>query len=148
MKRILFTSMITIFAAIFFTRTAMPASMSGLNVREAQSNTQIALDKTKAGKGISEEDKILYNPEVAYPGIYEANRLYYKGHGSTLWKGMLKPAFLKDVTCTDAKRTLSISGLWKGYLNKNGSCGIAEGPTEWAIGNYLNFQATPDSGTD
>ena len=148
MKRVLFTSMITIFAAIFFTRTAMPASMSGLSAREAQSNTQIAMEKTKAGKSISEEDKILYNPDVAYPGIYESKRLYYKAPGSDLWKGMLKPAFLKDVTCTDAKRTLSISGLWKGALNKNGSCGIAEGPTEWAVGNYLNFKLTPDSEKD
>lgn len=148
MKRILFTSMITIFAAIFFTRSAMPASMSGLSAQEAQSNTLIAIDKTKSGKAISEEDKILYNPEVAYPGVYEANRLYYKGHGSDLWKGMSKPAFLKDVTCTDAKRTLSISGSWNGHLNKNGSCGTKAEPTERAVGNYLNFQATPDSGTN
>lgn len=148
MKRILFTSMITIFTAIFFTGAAMPAPMSGLSAHEALSNTQIALDKTKADKAISAEDKILYNPDVAYPGIYEGKRLYYNAHGSDLWKGMLKPAFLKDVTCADAKRTLSISGLWRGALNKNGSCGIAEGPTEWAVGNYLNFQLTPDSGTN
>ena len=148
MKRIMFTIMITIFAAIFFSRTAMSAPMSGLNVREEQSNTQIALEKTKAGKAISEEDKILYNPEVVYPGIYEAKRLYYKGHESDVWKGMLKPAFLKDVTCTDAKKALSISGSWNGHLNKNGSCGTKAEPTDWAVGNYLNFQATPDSGTD
>ena|SRR3990167_5192906 len=148
MKRIMFTIMITIFAAIFFSRTAMSAPMSGLNVREEQSNTQIALEKTKAGKAISEEDKILYNPEVAYPVVYEAKRLYYKGHGSDVWKGISKPAFLKDVTCTDAKKTLSISGSWNGHLNKNGSCGAKAEPTDWAIGNYLNFKLTPDSEKD
>ena len=148
MKRVLFTSMITIFAAIFFTRTAMPASMSGLNVREAQSNTQIAMEKTKAGKAISEEDKILYNPEVAYPGVYEAKRLYYKGHESDVWKGISKPAFLKDVTCSDAKKALSISGIWNGRLNKNGSCGAKAEPAELAVGNYLNFKLTPDSEKD
>ena len=153
MKRILFITVVIIFTAMSFAVAAMPTSygyhgvtpMSGLSADEAQANVQIAMEK---GKAISEEDKILYNPDVIYPGIYETKRLYYNGHGSDSWKGISKPAFLEDVTCIDAKRTLSISGLWKGALNKNGSCGIAEGPTEWTAGNYLNFQLTPDSATE
>jgi hypothetical protein len=35
---------------------------------------------------------------------------------------------------------LERNGAWTGQLNANGTCGSGE-PTEWAMGNFLNFQA-------
>jgi hypothetical protein len=85
-----------------------------------------------------------YNPAIAYPGIYEKLRIYKRWPGSSFWRGTDKPAHLRDITCSDAISSLSASGVWKGNLNKDGSCGLPPEPPMWAVGNYLNFEAVPD----
>jgi len=52
----------------------------------------------------------LYIPSITYPGIYENNRLYRMSSNSAPWVGSNHPAFLKEVTCSDARKRLSQSG--------------------------------------
>jgi len=85
-----------------------------------------------------------YNPAITYPGIYEKLRIYERWPGSSLWRGTDKPAHVHDITCSSAIRSLSASGVWKGNLNKDGSCGLSPESPLWATGNYLNFVAVPD----
>ena len=83
----------------------------------------------------------LYDPTITYPGIYEAKRLYRMSSSSTSWMGSNHPAFLKDVACSDARKEISQDGSWTGLLMKDGSCGMNSEPSEWVIGNRLNYEA-------
>ncbi len=87
---------------------------------------------------------VVYDPLVNYPGIYEKYRIYKKRYSDDIWKSSTKPAKVFSVTCPDAAQSLSTTGSWTGNLNRDGSCGPKAEPAEWATGNYLNSQATPD----
>ena len=86
-----------------------------------------------------------YIPEMTYPGVFEKYRLYYR-RSPAFWKGTKRPAKIFSVKCQSALNSLSTTGTWTGNLNSDGSCTPPVEPAEWATGNYLNYQSTPDSG--
>jgi hypothetical protein len=81
-----------------------------------------------------------YTATATYEGVFEPNRLYKILHSSGSWGGSPRPSLVRDVTCRAARTALEQDGSWKGALMSTGDCGAGE-PTEWATGNYLNFQA-------
>lgn len=82
-----------------------------------------------------------YNPAQVYKGSYGTNALYYRNPGSNQWKfGFGKSSFNEWVECRDALKQLGESGLWKGHLKPDGSCGSVAEPSEWALGNRLNYE--------
>jgi hypothetical protein len=89
-----------------------------------------------------------YNPMVSYPGDFEADQIYRKNLSTGAWKSRSRPAHLKDVSCFEAKSQLSERGLWKGNLNQDGSCGGSAEASDWAVGNFLNFQFQGSMNTD
>jgi hypothetical protein len=100
--------------------------------------TVVAVDESRAETRVNGG----YDPKASYQGIYEKDRVYAKRHGADLWVGSAKPAKIYSVKCSSAAQSLG-SGIWIGNLNTNGTCGPAAEPTEWAMGNYLNFMAGP-----
>lgn len=88
----------------------------------------------------SAEPRRSYTPTEVYEGVFEPNRLYKVVHALGSWGGSPRPARVRDVTCRDARTALERQGLWNGALTAAGACGSGE-PTEWAAGNFLNFQA-------
>lgn len=82
----------------------------------------------------------LYNADTAYNGVYDRARLYRVDLSSQAWVGSLLPPSLPRVTCRPARAALEHQGTWTGALKSDGSCGVGE-PTDWAVGNFLNFDA-------
>lgn len=105
---------------------------------KADSFGQVNKPGFAGGAGTTQET---YDPFNVYPGIYNADRLYMKNPASTQWRGSVKPAFIKEVMCAEATRTLYLQGWWLGHINRDGSCGSVAEPLVWATGNFLNFAA-------
>ncbi len=89
-----------------------------------------------------------YNPRIVYTGRYKTDILFYKPSGSEYWKRLPRFDRLRYVKCSEALQQLNQAGLWKGSLSfKDGSCiavggsgaGPQDPPTEWALGNWLNY---------
>ena len=97
-------------------------------------------DGASVAVSASAEPEKRYTPAAVYEGVFEPNRLYKVIHGSGSWGASPRPSRVRDVTCRDARTGLERDGYWKGALISTGACGSGE-PTEWATGNFLNFQA-------
>lgn|GEM_PF-1332118 len=117
----------TSFADTHIDRAAMRAETSTILVVADNSKKETTVDAP-------------YNPMVSYPGKYEADQLYRKNLSTGAWKVRSHPAHLKDVNCFEAKAKLGERGLWKGNLNQDGSCEGSGEASDWAVGNFLNFQ--------
>ena len=78
-----------------------------------------------------------YDPAQIYPGPYGAAAVYSRQTFRAKWRLGLAGA----VTCPDALSRFKVSGLWKGHLKLDGSCGTPDEPSEWALGNRLNYDA-------
>lgn len=78
-----------------------------------------------------------YDPTHIYPGSYGASAVYYRETFRAKWRLGLAGA----VICPDALSRFKVSGLWKGHLKLDGSCGTPDEPSEWAMGNRLNYDA-------
>jgi len=83
--------------------------------------------------------KNVYNPSQVYTGSYEPDIVYYRPSQKTFWRRGLNDTFPANVSCPGALKSLSRSGLWKGHFRPDGSCGPTDEPSEWAVGNRLNF---------
>ncbi len=100
----------------------------------------------QSGKNTIVKSGDAYNPRIIYTGRYKTDILFYKPSGSEYWRRLPRFDRLRHVKCPEAVQQLDQAGLWKGSLSfKNGSC-IAQGgpgpsdpPTEWALGNWLNY---------
>ena len=101
--------------------------------------------RTVSDKGRQSDQHGSYDPSVVYPGIYESDQVYKMLAGPQTWAGSRRPARVQHVTCRDARTALERKGLWNGALNAAGDCRSGE-PTDWAIGNFLNFQAGLEDG--
>jgi len=88
-----------------------------------------------------------YDPSRVYVGFHESQRVYKLVQGPQTWKLHQRPAIVRDVTCREARQALEQEGLWTGRLANDGSCRTGD-ETQWASGNYLNFQAGPDASED
>ena len=80
-----------------------------------------------------------YRPELAYSGIYRAERLYQFNPYEETWYADRTLQLWSRLSCGNARVTLASRGEWQGGLSEAGECaGNAEGQ-RWATGNYLNF---------
>lgn len=110
---------------------------------------QVPLSGTQASEGprvVADRQAGDYDSDTIYAGVHDPNRIYRVVLGSDRWAGARHPARVRDVTCRDARNALERRGAWTGQLNANGTCGSGE-PTDWATGNFLNFQADLDDDT-
>lgn len=80
-----------------------------------------------------------YDPAIMYPGPYTPEQLFYRNPTGTIWIPWSKADFSRKVTCSGALKRLRKGGVWKGHLNKDGSCGPVAEPSDWAVGNWLNY---------
>ena len=78
-----------------------------------------------------------YDPTQTYTGAYSATMVYYRQTFRSKWRLGIAGA----VSCPDALSHLKVSGFWKGHLKLDGSCGSLDEPSEWAVGNRLNYDA-------
>ena len=94
-----------------------------------------------AGSAYPDEGKTpeKYSPAIIYPGPFTPEHLFYRNPSSTVWLPWRAVDFTKKVTCSDAVKRLKRHGVWKGHLNRDGSCGPAAEPSQWAVGNWLNY---------
>ena len=81
----------------------------------------------------------LYNPGIIYPGPYTPEQLFYRNPKGEIWLRWTANDFAKTVTCKSALKGLRLTGVWKGHLKPNGSCGSTAEPSDWAVGNWINF---------
>jgi hypothetical protein len=84
----------------------------------------------------------VYDPEKVYQGAYEPQRIYRVVLGPQTWRANQRPEQLRDVTCREARTALSQVGTWYGRITEDGSC-VSGDETNWAMGNFLNFQMRP-----
>lgn len=80
-----------------------------------------------------------YSAARVYPGEYGASMLFYRNPGSPYWK-KVSDEYASFVICPEAHRRLQQTGVWQGHLAPNGACGPRSEPSEWAIGNWLNYE--------
>ena len=87
-----------------------------------------------------------YNPTTEYNGAYESDFIYYKNPGASVWLRVTNLDRLRHISCPDALRSLNKQGTWRGHLNPDGSCGPTSEPSDWALGNWLNYRdSLPDT---
>ncbi|MFZ5876901.1 MAG: hypothetical protein ACOYXU_10905 [Nitrospirota bacterium] len=79
--------------------------------------------------------------------MFESARIYHITHHTEGWAGSKRPALLNQITCREARTALQERGFWRGPLSVTGGCGSGE-PTEWATGNFLNFQSNRHDGSE
>lgn len=118
--------------------SSISASAIG-SFRAGASGESPAVVAALSDKGLDAEKSGLYDPSVVYSGMFESERIYRIVAGPETWVGSRRPARSKDITCRDARTSLERKGSWTGPLNADGACGSGE-PTDWALGNFLNFQ--------
>jgi hypothetical protein len=103
----------------------------------------LAQQAGQQGKG---EKIAVYNPLYIYKGDYQPDVLLFKNPWSTDWQRLPKLDYLQKVTCQDALAALNKVGKWKGNLRMDGSCGSPAEPSDWAMGNRLNYENELDEG--
>jgi hypothetical protein len=82
----------------------------------------------------------VYNPKLTYPGNYNPDVLLFRladGHG---WQRVTGLDRLRRVACRDALEKLQTVGRWQGHLNPDGTCGSTAEPSDWIMGNRLNYE--------
>jgi hypothetical protein len=81
-----------------------------------------------------------YNSNIVYAGNFKTDLLFFKNERSATWSRVRRLDHLRYVTCADALQHLRQEGAWKGHLNiKGGSCGSLDEPSDWAMGNWINY---------
>jgi hypothetical protein len=92
------------------------------------------------GKGVVIRAGEQYNPLVVYDGAYKPDILFVRTQGGEFWRRMALVYRLRNVACVDAKAQLMKAGKWNGHLDlKSGACASPDEPSEWALGNRINF---------
>ncbi len=81
-----------------------------------------------------------YNPAVVYNGSFRTNAIYFHNRRNPVWYPGLKEE-LDSINCKAAQDSFRKSGRWNGHFVQGSSCGETSEPTEWAVGNWLNFSA-------
>ena len=79
-----------------------------------------------------------YDPDVVYDGPFNTNEIYYHNRRDPIWQRGLKQE-LDSVICRSARESFSRTGRWSGHFAPDSSCGDTSEPTEFAVGNWLNF---------
>jgi hypothetical protein len=107
--------------------------------RNAQPSLILAAADEPAGRGGAARSIGPYNSAQPYAGAYTPKALFFKNPGNTYWQRVADD-YLKRVKCPNAMDHLRRDGLWKGHLKKDGSCGPLDEPSDWAVGNRLNYE--------
>lgn len=91
-------------------------------------------------KRVMQQDR-QYRSDIVYTGEYISMGLYYRHTKNQPWMHVSKSDnyLERAVACPDAKAKLSSEGKWVGNLNSDGSCGTAEEPAVYILGNRLNY---------
>jgi hypothetical protein len=97
-----------------------------------------------SAEGVTLPRQRSYDPAKVYPGSFGNNILYYRYPNSS-WRRGMEGTYPNAVACADALKHFKKSGLWQGHFGRGGVCGALGEPTEWAVGNRLNFDAQSDS---
>jgi hypothetical protein len=82
-----------------------------------------------------------YHPAQTYPGPYVPNVVYYRNCSTCPWQRGLSGLYSQGVKCSDALRNLGRTGRWWGHFKQDGSCGPIGEPSEFALGNRLNYES-------
>lgn len=85
-----------------------------------------------------------YQAKTMYKGPYRSDLLFHKNADAKVWMPVSKKNYQKFVTCQDALSNLRQEGQWMGHLKADGSCGSPSEPSEFAIGNRLNYRSLSD----
>jgi hypothetical protein len=81
-----------------------------------------------------------YHANIVYTGNFKTDLLFFKNERSETWRRIPTLDRLQYVTCAVALQHLQHEGTWKGHLNiKDGSCGSLGEPSDWAMGNWINY---------
>ena len=80
-----------------------------------------------------------YNPSVVYSGQFRSNAVYYHNRRNPLWYLGIQQE-LDAIKCRAAQDSFLMTGRWSGHFEADSSCGTTSEPTEWAVGNWLNFR--------
>lgn len=80
-----------------------------------------------------------YGPAIIYPGPYEPEQLFFRSPGGIVWLRWSARNYTKSVTCRDTLKSLRLTGVWQGHLKSSGACGSLAEPSDWALGNWLNY---------
>ncbi|WP_306532956.1 hypothetical protein [Geobacter sp.] len=80
-----------------------------------------------------------YVPATIYPGPYEPEQLFYRSPNGVIWLRWSAKDFTKSVTCRGTLKSLKLTGVWQGHLKPNGACGSTAEPSDWALGNWINY---------
>jgi hypothetical protein len=144
MKRKMLALSATVVTLLVLSGAAWPEPLSfrgdmAISGRSAQSSLILAAMDEPKGRGGASGSIGPYNPAQRYNGSYTPKALFYKNPGSTYWQRVADD-FLRRVKCPNAMDHLRKDGLWKGHLNKDGSCGPLDEPSDWAVGNRLNYE--------
>jgi hypothetical protein len=144
MQRKMLTLSLTIIISLALSGAAWSEPLSyradaAISGRSAQPSLILAAADEPTGRGGAAGIVGPYNPAQQYAGSYTPKALFFKNPGSTYWQ-RVADNFLKRVKCPDAMDHLRRSGLWKGHLKKDGSCGPLDEPSDWAVGNRLNYE--------
>jgi len=92
-----------------------------------------------SAENLGQYQKRGYNPSQVYSGSYEPEIVYYRPSQKTFWRRGLNGTFPENVNCPEALNSLMRGVLWKGRINLKGACRETDEPSEWAVGNRLNF---------
>jgi hypothetical protein len=87
-----------------------------------------------------------YNSAQTYPGQYKADAVYYRNPKNPNWYQGLNGTYPKNVLCKDALNNFMSNGKWKGHFKADGSCGPTAEPSEFAVGNRINYDASKNAG--
>jgi hypothetical protein len=79
-----------------------------------------------------------YNPSVVYSGQFRSNAVYFHNRRNPVWYLGIKQE-LDVIKCREAQESFMRTGRWGGHFELDSSCGGTSEPTEWAVGNWLNF---------
>jgi len=80
----------------------------------------------------------IYDPSIVYSGSFRTNAIYLHNRRNPVWYPGLKEE-LDFINCQAAQDSFRRTGRWSGHFGLKSSCGDTSEPTEWAIGNWLNF---------
>jgi hypothetical protein len=121
--------------AAMITRSSLAVAVTAASLIAA--SPLFAATQSTGGAALSSA----YQPTLTYTGQYVPNMLYYRNSPAGKWQRGLKGLYSKGLSCSDALRNFGRTGRWWGHLMPDGSCGPTAEPSEWALGNRLNFEA-------
>jgi len=94
----------------------------------------------------AEEKRVSYDAAIMYPGPYTPEQLFYKNPKGQVWLRWTTADFTKTVACSGALKRLKQRGVWQGHLKSDGSCGSPAEPSDWAVGNWINYYLSSSPG--